>query len=302
MVFGNLDAASATGVVFTRDPSTGEATPRGDLLYRAQGEDVVAGTHRTRPIGDLATEDPRLYAELCDVMERLEHYYRDMCDIEFTVEHGKLWILQARAGKRSPQAAARIAVELANDPRIGISRAEAVAMVPADVLANEAHATQRRTGSTATALARGIGVSPGVASGVAVLDPDRAVDRADAGDTIILVRRETSPADVHGMSVAAGILTAVGGQMSHAAVVAREWGIPAVCGVEALTIDAESCTLGTTLVREGDVISIDGTTGDVFLETLETVASEEDEHVAILRAWATEIATETTPPAPSTAR
>jgi pyruvate,orthophosphate dikinase len=175
-------------------------------------------------------------------------------------------------------------------------------MVPADVLAGDAHATRRRTGSHATARARGIGVSPGVASGIAVLDPDRAVDRADAGDTIILVRRETSPADVHGMSVAAGILTAVGGQMSHAAVVAREWGIPAVCGVEALAIDAESFMLGTMLVREGDVISIDGTTGDVFLGTLETVASEEDEHVAILRAWATEIATETTPPAPSTAR
>jgi pyruvate,orthophosphate dikinase len=292
MVFGNFDIASATGVVFTRDPSTGEATPRGDLLYRAQGEDVVAGTHRTRPIGELQSGDPRLYAELCDVMERLERYYRDMCDIEFTIERGKLWILQARAGKRSPRAAARIAVEFASDPRLGVSRGDAVAMVPAEVLAGDAQAAQRSARSNARALARGLGVSPGVASGVAVLDPDRAVERTEAGDAVILVRRETSPADVHGMGVAAGILTAAGGQMSHAAVVAREWGIPAVCGVEALTLEDESFSLGTTRLREGDAISIDGTTGDVFLGTLETVASGEDEYIAILRAWATEIASQ----------
>jgi pyruvate,orthophosphate dikinase len=290
MVFGNLDRRSATGVVFTRDPSTGEATPRGDLLYCAQGEDVVAGTHRTRPISDLQAGEPRLYDELCDVMNRLELYYRDMCDIEFTIERGKLWILQARAGKRSPQAAARVAVELVSDPRFGLSHADAVAMVPNEVLAGEASAAACRAASQRPALACGIGASPGVASGVAVLDPDRAVERADAGDTVILVRRETSPSDLHGMSVAAGILTAAGGQMSHAAVVAREWGIPAVCGVAGLDVRADSFAIGAMLLREGDTLSIDGTTGNVFLGTLETVTSDEGEQVATLRRWAAEIA------------
>jgi len=285
MVFGNYDEASATGVVFTRDPSTGAPTPVGDVLFCAQGEDVVAGTHATRPIDHLRNAEPGLFAELERVMVRLEQYYRDMVDIEFTIESGKLWILQARAGKRSPLAAARIAVDLATDARIGISRAEALALVPSDVL--DGNAASRHADGKTAAVARGLGASPGVATGVAVLDPDRAVERAGAGDTVILVRRETSPADVHGMSVAAGILTAHGGQMSHAAVVAREWGIPAVCGLAALSIDGEeSFAIGGVALREGDVLSIDGTTGDVFLGETTTVAGGEDPYVAILRDWA----------------
>jgi pyruvate,orthophosphate dikinase len=163
-------------------------------------------------------------------------------------------------------------------------------MVPNEVLAGEASAAACRAASQRPALACGIGASPGVASGVAVLDPDRAVERADAGDTVILVRRETSPSDLHGMSVAAGILTAAGGQMSHAAVVAREWGIPAVCGVAGLDVRADSFAIGAMLLREGDTLSIDGTTGNVFLGTLETVTSDEGEQVATLRRWAAEIA------------
>jgi pyruvate,orthophosphate dikinase len=286
MVFGNFDAHSATGVVFTRDPSTGEPRPAGDVLFRAQGEDVVAGTHNAIPIAELALALPHVYDELCGVMERLELHYRDMCDIEFTIERGKLWILQARPGKRSLHAAARIAVELAGDPRFGLSRAAAVAMVPPEALDGTAATAHRQMDAAKTPVARGIAASPGIASGVAVLDPDRAVERAAQGDTIILVRPQTSPADIHGMSVAAGILTAVGAQMSHAAVVAREWGIPAVCGLEALTVHDQTFEIAGTVSREGDVLSIDGTTGDVFLGEAKIAAGgEEDSYVRILRAW-----------------
>jgi len=286
MVFGNYDANSATGVVFTRDPSTGEAVPVGDVLFRAQGEDVVAGTHNARSIADLARVLPHLYDELCGVMSRLELYYRDMCDIEFTIERGKLWILQARPGKRSLQAAARIAVELAADPRFELSRAGAVAMVPREALDGTAVTAHRHVDRAHAPVARGIGASPGIASGVAVLDPDRAVDRAGQGDTIILVRPQTSPADIHGMSVAAGIVTAVGAQMSHAAVVAREWGIPAVCALEALTVHDDTFEIAGTLFHEGDILSIDGTTGDVFIGAAKIAAGEaEDPYVATLRAW-----------------
>jgi pyruvate,orthophosphate dikinase len=286
MVFGNLDADSATGVVFTRDPSTGEAVPVGDVLFRAQGEAVVAGTHNARPIEELALALPPVYDELCGVMSRLESYYRDMCDIEFTIERGKLWILQARPGKRSLQAAARIAVELATDPRFELSREDAVAMVPREALDRSASTAHRHLDAARAPAARGIGASPGVASGIAVLDPDRAVERAAQGDTIILVRPQTSPADIHGMSVAAGIVTAVGAQMSHAAVVAREWGIPAVCALEGLRVHDETFEIAGNLLREGDVLSIDGTTGDVFIGAAKIAGGEEeDPYVTILRAW-----------------
>jgi pyruvate,orthophosphate dikinase len=284
MVFGNVDARSGTGVIFSRDPSTGEPVPRGDFLFRAQGEDVVAGTHRTLSLRDLAVQLPDLYAELIDVTNRLELYYRDMCDVEFTIESGKLWILQARVGKRAPHAAARIAVELAGDPRFALSRREAIAMVPPELLADGASGGTRHAMTTAKPIACGIGASPGVATGVAVLDPDRAVDRAAGGDSIVFVRRETSPADIHGMSVAAGILTAFGAQMSHAAVVAREWGIPAVCGLEALVVHDRWFEIGGVAYREGDTLTIDGSTGNVYVGTHETV-TEANAYVEILRSW-----------------
>jgi pyruvate,orthophosphate dikinase len=286
MVFGNRDGASGTGVVFSRDPSTGAPGLCGDYLAVAQGEDVVAGTHRSRPVRELADAMPRVYDDLRAATERLETYYRDMCDIEFTIESGRLWILQARAGKRSPRAAARIAVELANDPRFGLSRAEAVARVPAELLTGGHAPAERRSASGAAAVGRGIGVSPGIASGIAILDPDRAVERADDGDPIVLVRRETSPADIHGMGVSAGILTAHGGQMSHAALVAREWGIPAVCGLETLTVHDDAFEIAGVPYPEGTRMTIDGNTGDVFLGTAETIAAADDPYVAVLRKWA----------------
>lgn len=282
MVFGNLDEQSGTGVVFTRDPSSGEAVPRGDFLAHAQGDDVVAGTHRTQPLDALERALPQAYAELTRSMGVLELYYRDLCDIEFTVERGRLWVLQARAGKRSPAAAARIAVELAQDPRFGLSRADAIARVPAELL-DGTRSVQQASG-TGTPIATGLGASPGVASGRIVFDPDRALEWSERGEDVILVRRETSPQDVHGMGVARGILTTLGGLMSHAAVVARAWGIPAVVGAKGITLADESMTIGQTVCREGDLLSIDGERGQVFLGAIDREAKP-DPYLQILRSW-----------------
>jgi pyruvate, orthophosphate dikinase len=282
MVFGNYDDASGTGVVFTRDPSTGEARPTGDFLFRAQGDDVVDGTHQILPLSALEQNLPHVYRELCEAMRVLEEYYRDMCDIEFTVEQGRLWILQARVGKRSPAAAARIAVELAEDARFGLSRREAIARVPHDILAGTTSIS--RSVTSLQPIARGIGASPGVATGHIVFDPDEAVVYATEGEDVILVRRETSPKDVHGMSVAKGILTTLGGLMSHAAVVARAWDIPAVCGAKGITIGENSFSVGDTICREGDVISVDGESGEVFLGEV-TAQAANDVFLEKLRIW-----------------
>jgi pyruvate,orthophosphate dikinase len=286
MVFGNRGPDSATGVAFTRNPATGEPVLYGDVLFDAQGEDVVAGTHATEPIAVLDERLPDAARALREAAARLEHDLRDLCDIEFTIEQGRLWLLQVRAGKRSPQAALRIAVDMASDPAFPLTRREAVERV-AWLLADPPTVTTGRSGYVVP-LTTGLGASPGVASGEVVTSPDAAVAAAEAGRRVILVRAETSPDDVHGMSVAAGILTARGGLASHAAVVARGWGIPAVVGASALVVgEREVAVTGRTL-REGDAITIDGGTGEVFAGVIagrEELAPE----ARTLLAWAAEL-------------
>ncbi|HET7728154.1 MAG TPA: pyruvate, phosphate dikinase, partial [Candidatus Limnocylindrales bacterium] len=286
MVFGNLDDASATGVVFTRNPATGAPELFGDVLFRAQGEDVVAGTHRTEPIAVLDERLPAVATELRAAADRLERHYRDLCDIEFTVERGRLWLLQVRVGKRSPQAAIRIAHDLAEDPSFPLSRREAVERVAA-LLADPPRIQAGRSG-VLEPIVTGLGASPGVASGEIATSPDAAVAAVEAGRTVILVRSETSPDDVHGMARAAGILTARGGLASHAAVVARGWGIPAVVGAEGVGIRDGVVTAGGRELREGDVISIDGSTGEVFLGRIEG-ASEIVPEAREMVGWAAEL-------------
>ena len=286
MVFGNRGADSATGVAFTRNPATGEPVLYGDVLFDAQGEDVVAGTHRTEPIAVLDARLPEAARSLREAGTRLEHHLRDLCDIEFTIEQGRLWLLQVRAGKRSPQAALRIAVDMANDPSFELSRAEAVERV-APLLVDPPTVTTGRSGYVLPLLT-GLGASPGVASGEIVTSPDAAVAAAEAGRRVILVRAETSPDDVHGMSRAAGILTAQGGLASHAAVVARGWGIPAVVGAAGLRVgDGEIEVAGRTL-REGETITIDGASGEVFAGVIPG-RTEVVPQAAILLGWAAEL-------------
>jgi len=286
MVFGNFDDRSATGVVFTRNPATGAPELFGDLLFRAQGEDVVAGTHRTDPIAALDERLPQVAAELRAAAERLERHYRDLCDIEFTVERGRLWLLQVRVGKRSAGAAIRIAHDMAEDPSFPLSRREAVERVAA-LLADPPRIQAARSGLLVP-IATGLGASPGVASGEVVTSPDAAVAAAEAGRTVILVRSETSPDDVHGMARAAGILTAHGGLASHAAVVARGWGIPAVVGAEGVEIRGGTVLIGGRGLHEGDVISIDGSTGEVFVGAIPGASEVVPEAHAML-GWAAEL-------------
>ena len=224
MVFGNRAATSGSGVVFTRDPATGEPALYGDILFDAQGEDVVAGTHPTEPIAVLDERLPAVAADLREYATRLEHHFEDLCDIEFTIEEGRLWMLQVRVGKRSPQAALRIAVDLAEDESFSLSKAEAVARVRT-LLADPPTITSARSGLVLP-LITGLAASPGMATGPIVTSPEAAEAAAEAGQAAILVRAETSPDDVHGMARAAGILTSRGGLASHAAVVARGVGDP----------------------------------------------------------------------------
>jgi pyruvate,orthophosphate dikinase len=286
MVFGNRGVTSATGVAFTRNPATGEPTLYGDVLFDAQGEDVVAGTHATEPIAALDERLPAVAVELRANASRLEHHYADLCDIEFTIEDGRLWMLQVRVGKRSPQAALRIAVDMAEDPAFRLSRAEAVARV-APLLADPPRKTIGRTGGE-TPLVTGLPASPGMASGEIATNPEAAVAAAEAGRLAILVRAETSPEDVHGMARAAGILTSRGGLASHAAVVARGWGIPAVVGAGDLEVRDGEVNVGDRVLHAGDLITIDGGTGEVFegaiAGTTEVVAEAKT-----LLAWAAEL-------------
>ena len=286
MVFGNLDGNSGTGVAFTRDPSTGAPQRTGDFLFRAQGDDVVSGDSRTQTLEDFRAEMPEAYAALEDAMVRLEEHYRDMCDVEFTVEAGRLWLLQARVGKRSPAAAPRIAVDLVNEGRIGLTHAEALARIEPDLLAGGS--TTGRASGAGEPIGKGLAVSPGVATGQIAFDPDRALEMAEDGLDVILVRHETSPEDVHGMGVAKGILTTLGGMMSHAAVVARAWGIPAVCSMEDVTLDADALHCAGKTYREGDVLSLDGQTGLVFAGEV-TSEIEHDAYLTTLREWAGEV-------------
>jgi pyruvate, orthophosphate dikinase len=283
MVFGNLGPDSGTGVVFTRNPSTGEPGMVGDFLAGAQGEDVVAGTHQTMPINELHRLWPDVAEELEQVAGVLEHELADMVDIEFTVERRRLWLLQFRVGKRSPRAALRLAVAMAEDPAFPLDRPDAVARVAhlLDAPPSEAPAD---LDPDAVTLADGLAASPGRAVGVVCLDADDAVARTAAGEEVILVRPETSPADVHGMAEARGLVTRFGGLMSHAAVVARSWGLPAVVGVSGIEIGPDGIVAGGHRVAVGELITVDGDRGLVLLGSHPGHGGEMGE-VRILRRW-----------------
>jgi pyruvate, orthophosphate dikinase len=273
MVFGNLGATSGTGVAFTRDPATGRSGEYGDYLPNAQGEDVVAGIRNTLSLSDLAGLDPTSHAELLRIMNVLETHYQDLCDIEFTIERGKLWMLQTRVGKRTAAAAFRIAKHLVDEGVIDLDTA--LTRVTGAQLAMLMF-PQFDPEAPRELLAKGMAASPGAAVGKAVFDSDTAIEWAQRGEDVILVRRETNPDDLGGMVAARGILTSRGGKTSHAAVVARGMGRTCVVGVEALRVDAQAREVTTTnggRFGEGDLISIDGGTGQVFLGSVPVVPS-----------------------------
>ncbi|WP_127573884.1 pyruvate, phosphate dikinase [Georgenia faecalis] len=272
MVFGNLGETSGTGVCFTRDPSTGHAGVYGDYLTNAQGEDVVAGIRNTIPLADLEQIDPSSYAELRQAMRRLETHYRDLCDIEFTIERGKLWLLQTRVGKRTAAAAFRVATQLVDEHLITMD--EAISRVTGEQLTKLLF-PQFDAAADKTLLTRAMAASPGAAVGEIVFDNAQAIERTDAGADVVLVRRETSPDDLAGMMVAAGILTSRGGKTSHAAVVARGMGTCAVVGAEALDVDVakQEVRVGERTLVAGDVIALDGTNGEVYLGDVPVVDS-----------------------------
>ncbi len=294
MVFGNKGDTSATGVGFTRNPADGTNEYYGDFLTNAQGEDVVAGIRNTEPISDLK-KVPSLEeagAELDGVFETLEKAYRDMCDIEFTIEQGKLWMLQTRVGKRTARAALKIAVDMVAEGMI--TREEALQRIDPAQLDQLLH-PQFDTKATYDVAAKGLNASPGAAVGEVVFSADEAEEATAEGRKVILVRWETTPDDLHGMIAAQGILTSHGGKTSHAAVVARGMGKPCVCGAEKLKIDAakkQAHVDGTDIVlREGDVISIDGTTGIVVLGAVELVQPEVSGDFDTILGWADEFRT-----------
>ena len=291
MVFGNLDDQSATGVCFTRNPSTGERTLYGEYLVRAQGEDVVAGIRTPKKIAEMAVELPAVHAELVATVARLEDHYGDMQDIEFTVESGKLYILQTRTGKRTAEAAVRVAVELAEE---GILSRSAALMRVDPIQLNQLllpsfHGEEKDAAKKAgRLLATGLNASPGAAIGEIVFDPNEAEKRGSAGEKVILVRVETCPDDIHGIVPAQGIITSRGGMTSHAAVVARGMGKPCVAGCESFRIDLDKELVqvaGQTL-KKGDVISIDGSTGEIYVGAIATRQVGLSEQFQKLLAWA----------------
>src|ERR1700754_3710 len=274
MVFGNLGSDSGTGVAFTRDPGTGQQGVYGDYLQNAQGEDVVAGIRNTVALQDLERIDKTSFDQLMQIMQTLENHYKDLCDIEFTIERGKLWMLQTRVGKRTAAAAFRIAMQLVDQGLI--DEDEAVRRVSGEELARLMFPRFDTSGDV-TKIAKGISASPGAAVGKAVFDSPRAVELAGQGEKVILVRRETNPDDLHGMIAAQGILTSRGGKTSHAAVVARGMGKTCVCGADELEVDTKAKKFtapGGVTINEGDMISIDGTSGVVYAGEVPVVASE----------------------------
>jgi pyruvate,orthophosphate dikinase len=288
MVFGNKGEDSGTGVAFTRDPSTGEQGMWGEFLVNAQGEDVVAGIRTPEPIEEMEARFPEAHRQLADTMARLEEHYREMQDIEFTIEEGSLYLLQTRAGKRTAAAALRVAVDMVGEELI--SQEEAVARVDPGQLDQLLHPMIDPTADY-DAAAKGLNASPGAATGKIVLDADRAEEQGKAGEDVILVRAETTPDDIHGVIEARGVLTAHGGMTSHAAVVARGMGKPCVAGCDALSIDlgARKIRLGDQELAEGDVITIDGGTGDVIVGEVPLVPPRIDENFRTLLAWADEL-------------
>ncbi len=298
MVFGNMGEDSGTGVAFTRDPNTGEKKLYGEYLQNAQGEDVVAGIRTPIRIAELQRLNPEIYQQFAEVAQMLERHYRDMQDVEFTVERGKLWILQTRSGKRTARAAIKIAVDMANEGLI--TREEAVNRVEPDQVDVMLHPmfdldAKREAQDRGDLIATGLNASPGAATGIAVFDSERAMVQAEAGEDVILVRPETSPDDVGGMLLSKGVLTQHGGATSHAAVVARGNNLPCVAGCESISVDEDEAqfTINSRVVKEGDTISIDGTTGEVFVGAIPTIDIDlaKEQELAMLLRWADEIRT-----------
>jgi pyruvate,orthophosphate dikinase len=288
MVFGNLGPTSGTGVAFTRNPSTGARELYGEFLVDAQGEDVVAGIRTPRPLSELEEVSPEAFARLVDTMQRLESHYRDMQDVEFTIEQGALFILQTRAGKRTAQAAVRVARELVAEGVL--DRRDAIGRIDPDQLDQLLH-PGIDPDAEYEVLATGLNASPGAAVGKAVFDADTAEARGRAGEAVILVRFETTPDDVHGVIAAQAVVTAHGGMTSHAAVVARGMGKPCVCGVESMQIDpaARSFTVNGITISEGDEISVDGGRGLVIRGAVELVPPQVNEDFQTITAWADDI-------------
>jgi len=297
MVFGNMGNDSGTGVAFTRDPATGENVNYGDYLMNAQGEDVVAGIRNTKKIAELKNDSPEAYKEFLDICEKLEKHYKEMQDVEFTIERGKLWMLQTRDGKRTAKATVKIAVDMANEGLI--TKEQAVKRVkPSDVdtlLHPQFDFTAKKTAQEEGKLyASGVNASPGAAVGRVYFDADTAEKKAkEEKQDVIMVRPFTKPDDVHGMLAAKGILTSEGGATSHAAVVARQFGVPCIVGASMVRINLEArkMTANNVTINEGDWISVDGTTGEVFLGQIPTSSPSLDEQTELLTllSWADEI-------------
>lgn len=294
MVFGNMGDDSATGVAFTRSPATGENKLYGEYLINAQGEDVVAGIRTPKALADMEKELPAMYKEFAGYAQKLEKHYKDIQDLEFTVEQGKLYMLQTRAGKRTAAAAVRVAVEMANEGIIDKERA--IQLVDPNqltqlLLRSFDPKSKDQAKKEGKHLATGLNASPGAATGTVVFNPDEAEERAHAGEKIILVRIETCPDDIHGIIPAQGVLTSRGGMTSHAAVVARGMGKPCVAGCESAKIDLvkEEFFAGGKTVKKGDIISIDGTSGEVFMGSIDTVEPKLDDNFTTLLKWADDV-------------
>jgi len=287
MVFGNRDDNSGTGVGFTRNAATGDNKPYGDFLVNAQGEDVVAGIRNTEDLDHMKKHFPVIHGDLLEIFKRLEEHYTDMCDTEFTIEQGKLWMLQTRVGKRTGAAALKMAVDMTKGTGKGshrwkISREEAIMRVSAEHLDAVLHPQFATKGKV---LAKGLGASPGAAVGAVYFTADDAAAAQERGEDVVLVRNETSPDDIHGMMASKGILTARGGLVSHAAVVARGWGTPAIVGAEDVRIHGKEFRVGDVTVAEGDVISLDGTTGEVVLGAMELRSAEPPAEFETILKW-----------------
>jgi len=290
MVYGNWSDSSGTGVCFSRDPSTGENYFYGEYLMNAQGEDVVAGIRTPEPLSSLERANPKVYQQLVDVKERLERHYKDMQDMEFTIQEGRLFLLQTRNGKRTGRAAVKVAVDLVNEGMI--SRENAVSRITAEQLDQLLHPMiSPKVKETLKPMARGLEASPGAAVGKAVFSADEAEDWTTRGEKVVLVRRETSPEDIGGMHVAEGILTSTGGMTSHAAVVARGMGKPCVAGCKDIVIDeaAKTFSVGGMVYREGDFITLDGSDGEVYAGSIELEKPSLGGELNELLSWADRI-------------
>ncbi|HET6453426.1 MAG TPA: pyruvate, phosphate dikinase, partial [Armatimonadota bacterium] len=290
MVFGNMGEDSGTGVAFTRNPATGENKLFGEFLKNAQGEDVVAGVRTPEPIEQLEQEFPNVYGQFAEIAQKLEDHYRDMQDIEFTIERGRLFILQCRSGKRTGVAAVKMAVDMVNEGLI--TKEDALLRVPPEALEQLLNPRIKSTGGVKP-FARGLNAGPGGASGHVALDSKTAIKMAETGKKVILVREETNPDDLGGMLASVGVLTSRGGRTSHAALVARQYGIPTICGCSALRINDEErlFTANGVTVKEGDVITIDGTLGEVYNVKLDTEPATVTGDFGTFMAWTDEYRT-----------